>query len=223
MPTPTKNYNLTKPDVGGSENEWGGLLNGDLDEIDALLGGDKPIVGIDIESGTIDGGTITGEIGGTDPDNPVTIHPDTEISGKVKSLVGMDDPDGTITNVELGARQIEIEGRIVEGNASPNSGTAATFSPDQGTIHVANIVANETHTYNLALPLAGMAVTLIVNKVTTEATNIVWQANLNDNAILWVGGGQPDLNIGLNIIQFFSAEIDGTGPKVFGAYSGVAS
>lgn len=222
MPTPTKNYGLTKPDVGGSENEWGGLLNGDLDEIDALLGGDKPISGIDIDSGTIDGGAIAGEIGGTDPDNPVTIHPDTEISGKVKSLVGMDDPDGKISNVDIAAREIQIEGSIVEGTTSGASGSSATFAPDQGTIHSASIVLNETHTYNMAMPLSGMAVTLILDKKTTTATNIVWQHNGADNAIKWIGGGQPDLNIGINVLQFFTHDM-GTGPTCFGAYSGVAT
>ena len=39
----TKHYGLVKPTVGGSENEWGGNLNDDLDDIDALLGGDQPI------------------------------------------------------------------------------------------------------------------------------------------------------------------------------------
>lgn len=222
MPTPTKNYQLTKPDVGGSENEWGGYLNGDLDEIDALLGGDKPINGIDIDSGSIDGGSITGEIGGADPDNPVTIHPETEISGKVKALVGMDDPDGTITNVDIAAREIKIDGRIIEGTTSGSSGSSATFAPDQGTIHSAIISLDETHTYNMALPLSGMAITLILDKKTSTATNIVWQHNGSDNSIKWIGGGQPDINIGINVIQFFTHDM-GTGPICFGAYSGVAT
>ena len=222
MPNPTKNYALTKPDVGGSENEWGGLLNGDLDDIDALLGGDKPINGIDIESGTIDGGAITGEIGGIDPDSPITIHPDTEISGKVKSLVGMDDPDGTITNVEIGARQIEIEGRIVEGTTYGATGNSATFSPDQGTIHSAIIALDETHTYNLAMPVSGMGLTLILDKKTSSPTNIVWEHNNLENTVKWIGGGQPDLNIGINVIQFFTHDL-GTGPICFGAYAGVAT
>jgi hypothetical protein len=218
----TTNYGLIKPTVGGSENEWGGNLNDDLDKIDALLGGDEPISGIEIISGEIDGGAIVGEIGGADPDNPVTIHPDTEISGKVKRLEGMDDPDGTITNVDLEARQIQIEGRIVEGTTNGVTGTSATFSPDQGTIHSASISANSTYTYDLAMPVSGMALTLILSKQTTQPTNIVWQYNGNPNFIKWIGGGEPDLNVGINVIQFFTHDM-GTGPVCFGAYSGVAS
>jgi hypothetical protein len=103
----TKHYGLVKPTVGGSENEWGGNLNDDLDDIDALLGGDQPIYGINIQPNpntgdndnetSIDGSVITGEIGNGDPDNPTTINPETVISGKVKRLVGLDDPDGVIT------------------------------------------------------------------------------------------------------------------------------
>lgn len=37
MPSNTPNYNLTKPDVGGSVNQWGTLLNADLDQIDAIM------------------------------------------------------------------------------------------------------------------------------------------------------------------------------------------
>src|SRR5262245_20908565 len=37
MPTNTPNYNLTKPDVSGSGNAWGGLLNSDLDTLDTVI------------------------------------------------------------------------------------------------------------------------------------------------------------------------------------------
>ena len=59
----TDKYKLRKPTVGGSENEWGGNLNDNFDDIDKLLSGDTPVDGIEIINGTIDGGSITGELG----------------------------------------------------------------------------------------------------------------------------------------------------------------
>ena len=219
----TAKYKFIKPTVGGSENAWGGNLNDNFDKLDDLLGGEQPVNGINIESGTIDGSLITGEIGGSDPDNPTSIHPDTEISGKVKRLTGMDDPDGKIEDVSVDARDITIDGKVVEGNASPVTSTSPTFSPDNGSIAVGIINQSTTYNYNLAMPEKGQSLTLILNKSTSDNTNIVWKHNNNSNAVLWVGGGEPALNVGVNIIQFFTADYNQTGPKLFGAYVGVAS
>ena len=219
----TAKYKFIKPTVGGSENAWGGNLNDNFDKIDDLLGGEQPINGINIESGTIDGSLITGEIGGTDPDNPTSVHPDTEISGKVKKLTGMDDPNGKIEGVSIDARDITIDGKVVEGNAPAVTSTSPTFSPDNGSIAVGLINQSTTYNYNIAMPEAGQSLTLILNKSTSDNTNIVWKHNGNSNVAMWVGGGEPALNVGVNIIQFFTASYDGTGPKLFGAYVGVAS
>ena len=135
----------------------------------------------------------------------------------------MDDPDGKIEDVSVDARDITIDGKVVEGNASPVTSTSPTFSPENGSIAVGIINQSTTYSYNIAMPEAGQSMTLILNKSTTDNTNILWKHNGNDNVTLWVGGGAPALNVGLNIIQFFTADYNGTGPKLFGAYVGVAS
>lgn len=53
MPSFTTNLNLTKPDVGGSADTWGGLLNADLDSLDTVFNGagNGTSVGLNVGSG----------------------------------------------------------------------------------------------------------------------------------------------------------------------------
>ena len=228
----TDNYQLRKPTVGGSENEWGGQLNDNFDDIDKLLSGETPVDGIDIINGTIDGGSITGELGG-DAENPLKIHESTIISGKVHTLTGLDPNDedvsmrgpGVIEDCLIKARDLEVEGYVKEGQAAPSSVTSATFSANSGTVHVVNLPANAECEYNIALPQPGQCLTLILNKGSQDSapTQITWEANGAANQIMWTGGGQPDLNIGVNIIQFFAVNLNNTGTSVIGAFAGTAS
>ena len=219
----TANYGLVKPTVGGSENEWGGNLNDDLDEIDALLGGDKPINGINIESGTIDGGAITGEIGNGDPDDPTTINPETVISGKVKRLVGLDDPDGVITNCDVTTRELTVTESVTEQVKVHNPSEEITFKVKDGTMHYLPSM-NTDQEFNFIFTLEpgkaeGQAMTLMIDWVpTTGAPNsVTW-----GDAIKWVGGGPPDWQTGTNIVTVWAVST-GTGVKIFGAGAGAAS
>ena len=54
----TTNYSFEVPTVGANLNTWGGDLNANTEKLDDLLGGDQPVTGIDINSGSIDGTAI---------------------------------------------------------------------------------------------------------------------------------------------------------------------
>ena len=108
---------------------------------------------------------------------------------------------------------------------APSSVTSASFSVYKGTVHVINLPANAECDYNVQLPQPGQSLTLILNKGQQDAaaTQITWSANGAANQIKWTGGGQPDLNIGVNIIQFFTINLNNTGTVVIGAFAGTAS
>lgn len=221
----TKNYSLVKPVVGGSDNEWGGNLNADLDKIDALLGGDDPINGIDIESGTIDGGAITGEIGKEpeDDDDPVSIHPSTEISGKVKRLEGMDDPDGKIVNCDVTTRELTVTESITEQVKVHSLSEEITFKVDDGTIHYLPSL-NDNQEFTLIFTIdpskaEGQAMTLMIEWLPSEGTpnSVTW-----NDPIKWIGGGPPDWQTGTNVVQVWAINT-GTGVRIFGAGAGAAS
>jgi len=213
----TKNYALIKPAVGGSENEWGGNLNDDLDRIDGLLGGDESIDGIKIDSGEINGGTIIGEIGNGDPDNPTTINPETVISGKVKRLDGLDDPDGVITNCDVTTRELTVTESITEQVKLHSPTDDITFKAQDGTMHYLSAL-NDQQEITLTIA-SGQAMTLMLewSNPNSPPTSIVW-----NNPIKWVGGGSPDIVEGTNVIQIWAVGT-GMGLQIFGAGAGAAS
>lgn len=223
----TTNYQLIKPTVGGSENEWGGNLNENFDKIDALLGSDEEHVidGIIIEGGEIDGGAITGEIGSED--QPVSIHESTRISGKVDLLVGLDPEDedvderglGEVRDCFINARDLQVQGYIEEGQYN-NSSTGASFNPDRGTLHYIFMPPDDC-TFKVPLNTAGQSVCVVCEKDTDTVYNVEWEDNFG-GPVYWMGGASPDLDIGMNVIQFFSVQ---AGPqlRVIGAFAGIAS
>jgi len=99
----TTTYNLTKPEVGASEDQWGGLLNDNLDDIDNLLDGTTPVTGIDINSGTIDGTVIGGA---------------TPAAGTFTALTsnGIDD------NASATSMTLDASGNVGIGTSSPSNG-----------------------------------------------------------------------------------------------------
>ena len=115
----TTTYNLTKPEVGASEDAWGGLLNTNFDNIDNLLDGTTAITGIDINSGSIDGTVIgansAAAITGT------TITASTSITGTLATAAQPNITSvGSLTSLDVGGT-VTADGLIIDTNGGANS------------------------------------------------------------------------------------------------------
>ena len=120
----TTNLNLSKPSVGGSSNVWGGLINDDLDAVDAIFAGagTGTSVGLKVGSGkTLDvsAGTLT--------------LADDQISGdKVEGGTIASITISSLTATALSSSSVNIDGGAIDGTpigaSSASTGAFSTIS-----------------------------------------------------------------------------------------------
>jgi hypothetical protein len=196
----TKNYSLAKPVVGGSENEWGGILNRDIDAIDALLGGDAPVRGINIETGTINASAIVGSIDG------VVIGSGAEINGSIGSLSG-----GSIADTAISAVTFICEEAPKDTQYRVIANSSVAIEGRKGGLQLLESVS-DTQNVNFVMT-KGQNVTLVVKVGTGQTPAFNWSAQ---NAQMFWSGGDPELSEGYNLIHLVCVELS-VGPAVIGS------
>ena len=131
----TTNYSFEVPTVGANLNTWGGDLNANTEKLDDLLGGDQPITGIDINSGSIDGTAIGANAASTGAFTTVSAS-----GGVTGALTG--NVTGNVTgNADTAtawatARTISLTGSItgsasVDGTSNVSIATSGGITNDQ--------------------------------------------------------------------------------------------
>ena len=144
MATNTTNYSLLKPTVSGDNGVWGGYINQDLDSLDSLLGGGTPIVGIDINSGSIDNAPIGAATPNTGAFTSVAVDNITVDGQQITST----NTNGNIQLFANGTGYVELYGNTNAGAIRFNCESNSHGITIKGAPHSAGA------TYSLELPNA---------------------------------------------------------------------
>ena len=127
----TTNYSLITPTVGADLNTWGGDLNSNTEKLDDLLGGDQPITGIDINSGSIDGTPVgansasTGAFTTVSASGGITGNLTGNVTGTVTGNVAGNALTATSAGKWTTARTISLTGTITGSTSMDGSGNVS--------------------------------------------------------------------------------------------------